>query len=297
MALLRRRHLAISVETDARDQPFEGEGPMSSFAAVVVVHLALSLLAIHPLHAAKLVVFGDSLSDNGSSFAACGSPPSPPYYMGRYSNGPIWVDQLASTYNLTSYLPKVPGDTANATVYVIVIGSNDIAAAAAQQNITVITWAANEVVANTVAAAAQLVAAGARNIVALATSPILLNNTAFIRYWDTNGLIQQIVAAAPASTDVVHSCLTNFTSLLVSPGMVVGNGTVCPSPETHIWWDGRHPSTRIHTQVASDLARLVHAAFPGVIGTLAPAPGPGPAVSAFSSAARKLLQAPLLPVK
>ena len=45
----------------------------------------------------KLVVFGDSISDNGNVFRASGGTvPASPYYMGRFSNGPIWVDDLAA---------------------------------------------------------------------------------------------------------------------------------------------------------------------------------------------------------
>jgi len=44
-----------------------------------------------------LVIFGDSYSDTGNIFAASGGtfPPSPPYFEGRFSNGPIWVDIIA----------------------------------------------------------------------------------------------------------------------------------------------------------------------------------------------------------
>ena len=43
-----------------------------------------------------LFVFGDSLSDSGNIFAATGGLiPSPPYFNGRFSNGPIWVEHLA----------------------------------------------------------------------------------------------------------------------------------------------------------------------------------------------------------
>ena len=40
-------------------------------------------------HIKNIYVFGDSLSDNGSLFAASGgmAPPSPPYFNGRFSNG------------------------------------------------------------------------------------------------------------------------------------------------------------------------------------------------------------------
>jgi phospholipase/lecithinase/hemolysin len=43
----------------------------------------------------NIVVFGDSLSDNGNVFALTNQTyPIPPYYNGRYSDGPNWVDQL-----------------------------------------------------------------------------------------------------------------------------------------------------------------------------------------------------------
>ena len=51
-----------------------------------------------------IYVFGDSLSDTGNAFAATGSliPPTPPYFEGRISNGPLWVETLAPQLELTS---------------------------------------------------------------------------------------------------------------------------------------------------------------------------------------------------
>ena len=44
----------------------------------------------------RLVVFGDSLSDNGNLYAVTGGtqPLSPPYYQGRFSNGPVFAELL-----------------------------------------------------------------------------------------------------------------------------------------------------------------------------------------------------------
>ena len=44
----------------------------------------------------RLVVFGDSLSDNGNLYAATAgtTPPSPPFYQGRFSNGPVFTELL-----------------------------------------------------------------------------------------------------------------------------------------------------------------------------------------------------------
>lgn len=46
-----------------------------------------------------ITVIGDSLSDTGRTFAAIGIPP-PPYYLGRVSNGPVWIEQLAPKLRL-----------------------------------------------------------------------------------------------------------------------------------------------------------------------------------------------------
>ena len=44
----------------------------------------------------NLYVFGDSYCDVGNIFAATGGAvPPAPYYIGRFSNGPIWLDHVA----------------------------------------------------------------------------------------------------------------------------------------------------------------------------------------------------------
>jgi phospholipase/lecithinase/hemolysin len=50
----------------------------------------------------QLVVFGDSLSDTGNLFQALGGafPPSPPFFNGRFSNGPLWLEYLAPELGL-----------------------------------------------------------------------------------------------------------------------------------------------------------------------------------------------------
>jgi len=50
----------------------------------------------------QLYVFGDSLSDTGNIYNATGKtyPASPPYFQGRFSDGPIWVDYLGDQLGL-----------------------------------------------------------------------------------------------------------------------------------------------------------------------------------------------------
>lgn len=48
----------------------------------------------------NVVVFGDSLSDNGNLYEYMKRqlPVSPPYYEGRFSNGPVWIELVTAAY-------------------------------------------------------------------------------------------------------------------------------------------------------------------------------------------------------
>ncbi len=57
----------------------------------------------------RLVVFGDSLSDNGNLYIATGrtQPPSPPYFQGRFSTGPVFTELLG--FNAANFNGPVNG--------------------------------------------------------------------------------------------------------------------------------------------------------------------------------------------
>jgi outer membrane lipase/esterase len=59
----------------------------------------------------RLVVFGDSLSDNGNLFAATFNtqPPSPIYFQGRFSNGPVFTELLGFTVGRSAAGASVTG--------------------------------------------------------------------------------------------------------------------------------------------------------------------------------------------
>jgi phospholipase/lecithinase/hemolysin len=74
---------------------------------VIVVAMVVAVLAVTVGASAQsfssMVVFGDSLSDTGNLFDFTDGtiPASPPYFEGRFSNGPVWVEYLASRMGLT----------------------------------------------------------------------------------------------------------------------------------------------------------------------------------------------------
>lgn len=108
----------------------------------------------------KIVVFGDSLSDNGNYLKASKLSDNPmplePYFQGRASNGKVWIEYLSSSINSSLYdhaylgavtsgkNPKYPlaidlvsqielylkdnkvQFDSNNTLYVILIGANNI---------------------------------------------------------------------------------------------------------------------------------------------------------------------------
>ncbi len=87
--------------------------------------LYLSLVALLSLTAAAhaavpsysaIYVFGDSYCDVGNVYVESKGavPPSPPYYQGRFSNGPLWVEHIASALGLPMQ-PAVLGGTDYAT--------------------------------------------------------------------------------------------------------------------------------------------------------------------------------------
>jgi phospholipase/lecithinase/hemolysin len=69
--------------------------PAKHFLIVLLAILCLTT-TVHATPYSSVVVYGDSLSDNGNLFLATGVP-GVPYYDGRRSNGPVAVEYLAAS--------------------------------------------------------------------------------------------------------------------------------------------------------------------------------------------------------
>lgn len=82
-------------------------------AVVFPVAVAVALGSAGGASAASLAdtyssfwALGDSLSDNGNLFAATAgaNPASPPYFNGRFSNGPVWAEAVAADFAVAGNL-------------------------------------------------------------------------------------------------------------------------------------------------------------------------------------------------
>jgi thermolabile hemolysin len=74
---------------------------MTKRLRVAVLAASLACSAAHAATYPAMYSFGDSLSDVGNAYIASGLigtpvPISPPYAKGRFSNGPIWLDDLSA---------------------------------------------------------------------------------------------------------------------------------------------------------------------------------------------------------
>lgn len=68
-----------------------------------IFFLLFLLVFVAPLSAQtykEIVFFGDSLTDDGNLYRATFKimPKSPPYYLGRFSNGPVWAEKVGDYY-------------------------------------------------------------------------------------------------------------------------------------------------------------------------------------------------------
>jgi phospholipase/lecithinase/hemolysin len=81
----------------------------SIIAAAAILSISAGQAFAGPYSA--IYSFGDSLSDVGNVFIATGgAEPASPYVNGQFSNGPVWVQDLAAMLGLSPLKPSMaPG--------------------------------------------------------------------------------------------------------------------------------------------------------------------------------------------
>jgi outer membrane lipase/esterase len=72
-----------------------------TLSAILSIAQAVSAKPIDPKSIDGVYVFGDSLVDVGNVYIASGQqlPLSPPYFQGRFSNGPVWIENLLTRFS------------------------------------------------------------------------------------------------------------------------------------------------------------------------------------------------------
>ncbi len=80
---------------------------------VVLIVVALLPTDVSAGPFSKIVVFGESTSDAGNQFAASQGafPPTPPYFEGRWTNGPTWIDLVSTRLGLGHTVASENGGT------------------------------------------------------------------------------------------------------------------------------------------------------------------------------------------
>jgi outer membrane lipase/esterase len=281
------------------------------FSAVLMWELVASeAAALDFSRFERLVVFGDSLSDNGNALALdpCSfKPPTPPYFMGRFSNGPNWVDYFPCVarsvahlgpvtaffaapqpndhatdfaiggatsgqvnQQIGAYLASLGGKPAPGDLCVIGIGANDFAAGLAAGSLD-----PRATVENIRAGIAQLAGAGVRtfiviNIPDIALTPqvkavptivqaarqfvfsvnVLLGVELLPYAWQRRISVEIVDINRifiPLVLDPCRFGFTNSSGFALDPS--TGGGDT--NPNDYVFWDGFHPTTRVH-QIAAE---------------------------------------------
>jgi phospholipase/lecithinase/hemolysin len=228
--------------------------------------LALVIAAgLHAQSYSSIYAFGDSLSDAGNIYTATlGTIPGAPYSNGRFTNGPVWVQDLSASLGLgaltaslqggndfaygSAMTGNLPGYTAGpqdltgptgqiaqfealhptaspTALYTIWIGSNDLSYIAANAATPATAAAdAGAAVANIDSAIASLAGEGAKDFLVL-TVPDL-------------GKIPATIAEGPAAQAAASALSAEFDQALVGSLPLSGSGLDISVLDTYSLLDG-----------------------------------------------------------
>ncbi|HSO19349.1 MAG TPA: SGNH/GDSL hydrolase family protein [Desulfosarcina sp.] len=229
------------------------------------------------------------------------------YYQGRLSNGPVWVEYLAEPQRLDAALTDLalagaqsdglipPGLIEQVTVYVAAVGPP-----LAADTLFVIWVGGNDflndgdgfasVVANIDQAVESLVQAGAMhllivNLPDLGAIPDTLGTpeadqaTAFTNDFNQalGALLDQFSVDYPGVGFYLFDVFSYFETVRAEPDAFGFVNATAPSPNFavednfdgagHVFWDERHPTTRMHALIADQAFAAVNAQFTPASGT------------------------------
>jgi phospholipase/lecithinase/hemolysin len=244
-------------------------------------------------------VFGDSLSDTGAFTAlAPDFCPAPPYADCRFSNGPVWVEHLATDLGVSAttayaggtnwaiggqrtdnlfadsnfggqlfnYLGSAGGMADADALYVIWAGGNDFL-----QNDPDGTYTPGDAAQNIVDSVATLALAGAMNF--------LVPNLPIAAPWaiEFNMALAGGLDGISSGLNITQlDVFSTFVDITLNPGdynltnvtepcLDVVNATLCTNPDEYLLWDQVHPTAVGHQLIASAALAALAVSEPSVI--------------------------------
>ena len=260
--------------------------------------LAAVLLLAFSIHSraesfSAVFVFGDSLSDNGNLYSAVGYPP-PPYYNGRFSNGPVAVEQLAGRLNAPLFdfawggattglgnqidggsqtspglfhLPGMVTELTNAPIPAVLVPSSLFVVWGGANDFEDM-GSATTAVSNIDAIVASLQGVGAQHILVpglpdLGLTPEFYGDpTATLFSQQFNAGLQSSLPAGATYSDVYGL----LNTIVADPGAYgFSNVTtpcftgfsVCSDPSSYLFWDNIHPTTAADALLGAQFATAV----------------------------------------
>jgi len=262
---------------------------MYRYARGLAIALAVALLSLLGAQAApafsNLFAFGDSLTDTGNLalLAPSSCPASPPYAGCKFSNGPLWIEDLGASLGiaispgfsggnnyavagaktpdvLSSQIPAFSSAVGGAAdpnaLYVIWAGGNDGLAA-----LDPVTAAGNVVTAVTNLQALGAVSFLVPNLPDLSLTPAEAGNPAAAAFTNAfNGALASGLAGLTAGQVFSLDVFTLTNDIVASPGAFgfsnvttpCFNGvSVCATPGSYAWWDTIHPTAAAHALIAT----------------------------------------------
>ena len=250
-----------------------------------------------------LVVYGDSLSDNGNLFKAIGYPPAP-YFQGRFSNGPVSSEQLAgilgvpildfayggATTGIGNYVDHgtqtTPGTLGLPGMQLELTASTPILTPALTSTALFEVWGgANDfivagdiptAVANIDSIIATLQAAGAKHILVpgmpdLGVTPDFFGDpvaTGYAEEFNTLLLASLPPGVTYADTFNLSEELSNDPvkfGLTNSTDPCLTTTSICSNPDQYLFWDGFHPTTAADAILAKEFAGVATTPEPSSI--------------------------------
>ena len=268
------------------------------FVVLAFLSIMFSPFAAHAASFSRIYAFGDSLTDTGNMYhVTFGITPDPiHYYLGRYSNGPVWVEHLSQIMGgvplrVFAYGGAQTGNEAFPLGLIAQVQAFVQTEPLPPETLVTVWAGANDFflgsgdfhrsVGNIMTAVKLLVDHGATQILVmnlpdLGATPALNRSpetartgTAFSMLFndDLDRQIREFKARHPWVNLTLFDTFTTFRVLQVHPDAYGFHNSKDPCPSYghgfsnsagYVFWDDRHPTTEAHALLARKVFEFLH---------------------------------------